>query len=59
MSKKKKQYARSTPQHVAENLLKREFHGNNLISYVLGHSNNNKLVFETLDQALGAVPGFL
>jgi putative transposase len=44
---------------VAENLLKREFHGNNLISYVLGHSNNNKLVFETLDQALGAVPGFL
>ncbi|MEK3916151.1 IS3 family transposase [Paenibacillus sp. FSL H7-0331] len=34
-----------------------DIHGNNLISYVLGHSNNNKLVFETLDQALGAVPG--
>ncbi|WP_189596865.1 DDE-type integrase/transposase/recombinase [Paenibacillus elgii] len=75
---------RSTPQHIAENLLNRNFqadapnekwltdvtefkygngqkaylsaildlHGNTIVSSVLGHSNNNKLVFETLDQAL-------
>lgn len=87
--RKKKQYARSTPQHIAENLLGRNFqadapnkkwltdvtelkygngqkaylsaildlHGNTIISSVLGHSNNNKLVFETLDQALTAAPG--
>lgn len=34
-----------------------DLHGNNIISYVLGHSNNNQLVFETLDQALEVVPG--
>lgn len=87
--KKKKQYARSTPQHVAENLLNRKFqaeapnekwltdvtefkyghgqkaylsaildiHSNTIVSCVIGHSNNNKLVFETLDQALEATPG--
>ncbi|MNJ40353.1 Integrase core domain protein [compost metagenome] len=87
--RKKKPYKRSIPQHIAENLLKRQFqaeapnekwltdvtefkygngqkaylsaildlHGNNIISSVLGHSNNNKLVFETLDQALKAAPG--
>lgn len=87
--RKKKQYVRSTPQHIAENLLNRNFradapnekwltdvtefkygngqkaylsaildlHGNTIVSSVLGHSNNNKLVFETLDQALHAAPG--
>jgi len=87
--RKKKQYPRSAPQHIAENLLGRKFHAeapnekwltdvtefkyghsqkaylsaildlhsNNIISYVLGHSNNNKLVFKTLDQALEATPG--
>ncbi|WP_318509110.1 IS3 family transposase [Bacillus sp. T3] len=80
---KKKQYKRSTPQHVAENILNREFtaekpnqkwvtdvtefkYGHSkkaylsairdlcdgsIVSYVLGHSNNNQLVFKTLDQA--------
>ena len=80
---KKKQYKRSIPQHVAENVLNRDFTANNpnekwvtdvtefkygssqkaylsairdlydgsIISYVLGHSNNNRLVFDTLDQA--------
>ena len=80
---KKKQYKRSIPQHVAENVLNRDFMANNpnekwvtdvtefkygssqkaylsairdlydgsIISYVLGHSNNNRLVFDTLDQA--------
>ncbi|WP_337998891.1 IS3 family transposase [Desulforamulus ruminis] len=28
-----------------------------MVSYVLGHSNNNRLVFETLDLALQAAPG--
>ena len=87
--RKKKKYIRSTPQHVAENLLNRKFqaekpnekwltdvtefkcgngqktylsaildlHSNTIISSVIGHSNNNKLVFETLDRALDAVPG--
>ncbi|MCM3491805.1 IS3 family transposase, partial [Alkalihalophilus marmarensis] len=73
----------STPQHVAENLLNREFtaerqnekwvtdvtefkygqskkaylsairdlYDGAIISYVLGRSNNNQLVFNTLDQA--------
>lgn len=81
---KKKQYKRSNPQHVAENVLNREFTANSpnekwvtdvtefkyglskkaylsairdlydgsIVSYVLGHSNNNKLVFDTLDQAI-------
>ena len=29
---------------------------NSIISYVLGHSNNNKLVFDTLDKAIEANP---
>jgi putative transposase len=81
--KKKKRYKHSTPQHVAENVLNREFtaekpnekwvtdvtefkyssskkaylsairdlYDGSIISYVLGHSNNNHLVFKTLDQA--------
>jgi putative transposase len=81
---KKKQYKRSTPQHVvAENILNREFtaekpnekwvtdvtefkygqsrkaylsairdlYDGSIVSYVLGHANNNQLVFKTLDQA--------
>lgn len=87
--RKKKHYARSTPQHIAENLLGRKFqaeapnkkwltdvtelkygngqkaylsaildlHSNTIVSSVLGHANNNKLVFETLDLALKAAPG--
>lgn len=34
-----------------------DLHSNTIISSVIGHSNNNKLVFETLDRALDAVPG--
>lgn len=81
--RKKKNYKKSSPQHVAENLLNREFtadspyqkwvtdvtefkygdskkaylsaildlYDNTIVSYVLGHSNNNPLVFKTLDQA--------
>ncbi len=87
--KKKKHYIHSTPQHVAENILNREFtadkpnekwvtdvtefkygsskkaylsaildlYDGSIISYVLGHSNNNQLVFDTLDQALAVSPG--
>ncbi len=87
--RKKKRYVRSTPQHVVENLLNREFtaqhtnqkwvtdvtelkYGNSrkaylsaildlydssIVAYVLGHSNNNNLVFKTLDLALEASPG--
>lgn len=87
--KKKKRYLKSTPQHIAENLLNREFtaqksnqkwvtdatefkYGNNrkaylsaildlhdksIVAYVLGHSNNNHLVFKTLDMALEGCPG--
>ena len=87
--KKKKRYIHSTPQHVAENLLNREFtadkpnqkwvtdvtefkyglsqkaylsaildlYDGSIVSYVLGHSNNNQLVFRTLDQALAVSPG--
>jgi transposase InsO family protein len=87
--RKRKKYARSTPQHIAENLLNREFHAetpnekwltdvtefkygngqkaylsaildlhdNTVVSYVLGHSNNNNLVFQTLKLALQAAPG--
>ncbi|MCR8983429.1 DDE-type integrase/transposase/recombinase, partial [Brevibacillus laterosporus] len=79
--RKKKNYARSTPQHVAENLLNRQFHAkapnekwvtdvtefkygrgqkaylsaildlydNTVVSYVLGHANNNNLVFQTVE----------
>ncbi len=86
---KKKRYKRSIPQHVAENILNREFkadspnkkwvtdvtefkYGSNkkaylsairdlydgsIISFVLGQSNNNKLVFETLDQATKFLKG--
>jgi transposase InsO family protein len=86
--RKRTKYARSNPQHIAENLLNREFdakasnekwvtdvtefkygngqkaylsaildlHDNTLVSYVLGHSNNNPLVFQTLDLALQAAP---
>jgi transposase InsO family protein len=87
--KKKKRYKQSTPQHVAENVLDREFqaekpnekwvtdvtefkygvakkaylsairdlYDGSIISYVLGHSNNNKLVFETLDLATALLNG--
>ncbi len=81
--KKRKRYKSSTPQHICENLLNREFTSEkpnekwvtdvtefkygrakkaylsaildlcdgSIVSYVFGHSNNNKLVFKTLDQA--------
>ncbi|QSS99733.1 IS3 family transposase [Pontibacillus sp. ALD_SL1] len=81
---KKKVYKRSSPDHVAENVLNREFeaeqpnekwvtdvtefkyghskkaylsairdlYDGSIISYVFGHSNNNDLVFETLDNAI-------
>lgn len=87
--KKKRRYIKSSPHHVAENLLNREFaadrqnqkwltdvtelkYGNSqkvylsaildlydksIIAYALGHSNNNDLVFRTLDMALAAAPG--
>lgn len=86
--RKKKKYERSTPQHVAENVLNRAFqaeapnekwltdvtefkygngqkaylsaildlHDKSIVSYVLGHSNNNPLVFKTLKLALKAAP---
>lgn len=86
--RKKKKYVHSTPQHVAENVLNRQFqseapnkkwltdvtelkYGNgqkaylsaildlydkSIVSYVLGNSNNNPLVFRTLKLALKAVP---
>ncbi|OZM56050.1 IS3 family transposase [Lottiidibacillus patelloidae] len=81
--RKTKRYKYSTPQHVAANVLNRDFkaekpnekwvtdvtefkygqskkaylsairdlYDGSIISYVLGHSNNNQLVFKTLDQA--------
>lgn len=87
--RKKKRYVKSTPQHIAENILNREFkaqspnqkwltdvtefkYGNNqkaylsaildlydksIVAYVLGRSNNNQLVFKTLDKALEFSPG--
>lgn len=87
--RKRKSYIRSTPQHIAENLLNRKFnaqaanekwvtdvtefkYGNgqkaylsaildlydkSIVSYVVGHSNNNPLVFRTLELALKATPG--
>ncbi|OLS33659.1 transposase, partial [Alkalihalophilus pseudofirmus] len=86
---KKKRYKHSTPQHVAENLLNREFtaerqnekwvtdvtefkygqskkaylsairdlYDGAIISYVLGRSNNNQLIFNTLDQATSQLAG--
>ncbi|WP_353893047.1 IS3 family transposase [Proteinivorax hydrogeniformans] len=85
---KKKNYGKSKPQHVTENILKRNFkadkvnekwvtditefkYGNNkaylsaildlydnsIVSYVISHSNNNQLVFQTLDNALLKSPG--
>jgi putative transposase len=82
--KKKKTFKRSIPQHVAENVLNREFtaekkntkwvtdvtelkygsqkkaylsaildlYDGSIVSHALGHSNNNNLVFQTLDQAI-------
>ncbi|MPM85641.1 IS3 family transposase ISEnfa5 [bioreactor metagenome] len=87
--RKKNRYIKSKPQHVAENLLNRQFtatnsnekwvtdvtefkYGNSqkaylsaildlydksIVAYVLGHSNNNNLVFKTLDIALRVSPG--
>nr|WP_241484627.1 IS3 family transposase [Paenibacillus mucilaginosus] len=87
--RKRKKYPHSTPQHVAENVLNRNFqaaepnekwvtdvtefkygngqkaylsaildlHDKSIVSRVVGHSNNNPLVFETLKQALQAAPG--
>lgn len=87
--KGKKRYKYSSPQHVAENVLNREFIANHpnekwvtdvtefkygqskkaylsairdlydgsIVSYVIGHSNNNKLVFDTLDQAIALLNG--
>ncbi len=81
--RKKKRYKPFNPEHVAENVLNREFKAENpnekwvtdvtefkygstkkaylsaildlydgsIVSYVLGHSNNNLLVFKTLDLA--------
>lgn len=86
---KKKRYKHSKPQHVAENVLNREFTANypnekwvtdvtefkygtskkaylsairdlydgSIVSYVLGHSNNNQLAFRTLDQATKLLGG--
>ena len=85
--KKKKRYKRSVPQHVAENILNRNFkaekpnekwvtdvtefkygaskkaylsanrdlYDGSIVSYVFGHRNNNRLVFETLDLATGTL----
>lgn len=87
--KKKNRYVQTPTQHVAENLLNREFtadksnqkwltdvtefkYGNSqkaylsaildlydksIVAYVLGHSNNNHLVFKTLELALESSPG--
>jgi putative transposase len=87
--RKGKKYRPSTPKHVAENILNREFnaekpnekwltdvtemkygasqkaylsaildlHDGSIVSYVLGNSNNNLLVFKTLDLALDTNPG--
>ncbi|WP_277679159.1 IS3 family transposase, partial [Gracilibacillus dipsosauri] len=87
--RKKQQYKRTNPQHVADNILNREFeaekpnekwvtdvtefkygsskkaylsaildlYDGSIVSYVLGHSNNNKLVFKTVDQAINLLDG--
>lgn len=81
--RKRKRYKASTPHHICENLLNREFTAKkpnekwvtdvtefkygqtkkaylsaildlcdgSIVSYVFGHSNNNQLVFKTLDRA--------
>lgn len=85
--RKRKQYRKSKPDYLAENVLKREFtaekpnekwctdvtefkygngkkaylsavidlYDNSIVSYVLGHSNNNKLVFDTMTPAIEAL----
>lgn len=87
--RKGKKYKPSTPKHVAENILNREFTAENpnekwltdvtemkygathkaylsaildlcdgsIVSYILGTSNNNSLVFKTFELALEANPG--
>lgn len=87
--KAKYRYKRSIPQHVAENILNRDFSAekpnqkwltdvtelkygngqkayfsaildigdNTIVGDVLGHSNNNALVFQTLKNALKKAPG--
>ena len=87
--RKKKKYGKSTPQHVAENILNRKFtaaqsnekwltdvtelkygdgqksylsaildlHDKSIVAYALSDSNNNSLVFRTLDLALKITPG--
>jgi putative transposase len=87
--RKRKQYRKSKPDYLAENVLKREFkaekpnekwctdvtefkygngkkaylsavidlYDNSIVSYVLGHSNNNKLVFDTMTPAIEALKG--
>jgi len=87
--RKKTPYKRSNPQHIAENILNREFtaekpnekwvtdvtefkygssrkaylsairdlYDGSIISYVLGHSNNNNLVFKTIDEAISQLNG--
>lgn len=87
--RKKRPYKRSNPQHIAENVLNREFtaekpnekwvtdvtefkygssrkaylsairdlYDGSIISYVLGHSNNNNLVFKTMDEAISQLNG--
>lgn len=87
--RKRKTYLKSTPQHVAENILNRQFRADqpnekwvtdvtefkygdggkaylsaildlydgSIVSYEVGTSNNNRLVFNTLDKALEANPG--
>ncbi|WP_411675477.1 IS3 family transposase [Bacillus sp. S3] len=86
--RKRKKYKSSTPQHVVENVLNREFNAEkpnekwltdvtemkygssqkaylsaildlydgSIVSYMIGTSNNNPLVFKTLDLALKANP---
>lgn len=86
--RKRKPYIKSTPQHISENTLNREFtadkpnekwvtdvtefkygqdskaylsairdlYDGSIISYVIGRSNNNPLVFETFDKALRVEP---
>jgi putative transposase len=34
-----------------------DLHDKSIVGYILGHSNNNDLVFKTLDMALNAYPG--
>lgn len=87
--KKRKHYVKSTPQHVADNTLNREFrapkknqkwltdvtefkcgdgrrcflsaildlYDNSIVAYIIGKSNDNALVFNTLRAALEANPG--